>query len=601
MILDDYFERIVILSLPQSRDRAERAQRELRSKKLTESAVVVRAVDGRISRPSGWWQAGNGSWGCMQSHYRVVQDALLDGVKTLLVLEDDCIWQMDAAERLAEFLPQVPSDWGQIYLGGQHRNGHLPQMLPESSCVMKVRRAHRTHAYAISTEAMVPFLQHILYAPDYIEAAQKNGWHWHVDHQLERAQNRGDWTTYCPSWWLAGQGENHSLISGRQNKDQWWQLNSVSDFSRFPLIICDGRPDTEQQKWMHFGKNLMKSDPIVDVGVRDCSSAEDLSRILRSLATEAISDQRLPAILNYHEKADWAKAEWPGPVLYLGDFPDLEGLCHYPQSRIIPHPWWNPKHAPRITVEEPSDSTDQLNAAEAPEQVHQVWIGAKVMPPRLAAYCETIRQAFPGWKYRFWVEEDMEQLSQNSLFPEIVRGDTTLGIGIRADIVRLEILRQHGGIYLDVDFEALRPDLRPLFQRQGCFYYADEQAGHPTNALLGTHETYNGVVELYLRRIAARLRKDPQGESVLWTTGPQGFSEALGGWTDGEWTKQEVYAVNGEAVADVYAAGSLIAIYAEVACPYSHRGGSFAAFDPANSPQAWLAHHWSNTWRSNIL
>lgn len=63
MILDDYFERIVILSLPQSRDRAERAQRELRSKKLTESAVVVRAVDGRISRPSGWWQAGNGSWG----------------------------------------------------------------------------------------------------------------------------------------------------------------------------------------------------------------------------------------------------------------------------------------------------------------------------------------------------------------------------------------------------------------------------------------------------------------------------------------------------------------------------------------------------------
>lgn len=344
VVFDRHFDRVALISLPEATDRADRALSELRGKGLSEAVTVFRAVDGRVCPPSDWWPSGPGAWGCMQSHYRLVQDALLDGVESLLVIEDDCIWQNDAAAMAEEFLSQVPDDWGQIYFGGQHREGLRPTWIDGKPAVQKAHSVHRTHAYAIHRRAMPQFLKHIVYAPDYITAAKaRKPQKRHIDHQLEVAHRRGDWPVYCPSFWLAGQGENHSGINGKSWPTAWWHMSWRENYRRLPIVICDREPTDGERKWLHFGKHIDPGDATIDIGVRDSSDSTDLTGIFEKIASEAYGRQVLPAMHGgWPQKTEWLRTRWSVPVLMLSDNPDLEALCDYPASKIVRHDWFNP-------------------------------------------------------------------------------------------------------------------------------------------------------------------------------------------------------------------------------------------------------------------
>src|SRR5512139_232188 len=61
-----------------------------------------RAIEGDKCPHPAWWRAGNGAWGCLMSHLRLAQDALMDGLPSYLVFEDDAVFSPDFAERLPE-------------------------------------------------------------------------------------------------------------------------------------------------------------------------------------------------------------------------------------------------------------------------------------------------------------------------------------------------------------------------------------------------------------------------------------------------------------------------------------------------------------------
>lgn len=602
MILDTYFDRIIIISLPGAETRAERALRELREKNLSDTAVVVRGIDGKICAPSAWWQAGGGAWGCMRSHHRAVEDALMDGVEALLVIEDDTVWQTHAAAMVEEFMQGVPGDWGQIYFGGQHRTSMRPQRVGNSASVMRAKSIHRTHAYAISKRCMGKMLQHILYCPDYEEAnsPQKpdaSRYKAHVDHQLERAHRRGDWPVYCPSWWLAGQGENQSHINGRSMPEKWWQLSWGEAHRRMPIVICDRAPSPEEMKQLHFGRHLDAKDPTVDVGVVGCATAADLLRVMGQVAEEALADQRLPALAVHVEKpllTQWIADGWIGPVLRLSEDPDLATITDFAVSHAIHHDWFNPR-APRVVIsDDPSESTDATAAVHARQRVNQIWIGGEEIPARLAAYTETVRAAFPAHEYKLWTEEDMPALARNAVFPGIVV-DRDFPVGMRSDIVRLEILRQFGGIYFDTDFEMLQPDLGALFARPNCFYYGDEKSGRPSNAMMAATAPHHPVVEFYLRRIAPGLEIPADLWETVNLTGPGKLREILNLWVM-SWENPEPLMAGAERLGSYYAGGSVAGFWQETWYPYHYTAETWATFDPAKYPSARGAHHWEGGW-----
>lgn len=303
--LSDYFERICILNLPYKPERRERLTRHLAEQGFEKNITWMRSYSGDKMPPPAWWNAGNGAWGCHLSHARVLAEAIADGIENVLILEDDVVFQPDAAPLLKGFMKQVPEDWGQIYLGGQHLKD--PTTVVGSPFVLRCHCVNRTHAFAVHKRAMVRMHQHIWHAPDYMQ--RPGGWH--IDHQLGVAHERGDWPVYGPSYWIAGQDAEWSNISGRYNSRHWWHPRTWS--KHLPFIWVPPSVGTSlhgDERWLHGGYNL-KPNTFEDIGLDVAAISDDrLSAWLDVAAREALDIEKLPAVQHPYIGIDRLKRIW---------------------------------------------------------------------------------------------------------------------------------------------------------------------------------------------------------------------------------------------------------------------------------------------------
>lgn len=96
-----------------------------------------------------------------------------------------------------------------------------------------------------------------------------------------------------------------------------------------------------------------------------------------------------------------------------------------------------------------------------PRVCHMIWIGDQ-LPPYLAELAATFTAHHPGWQVRWWHEDEIDALEMapeiRDLYdqaPGIVTADSVLQF--RSDLARYLILRQHGGLYADVDYRWQQP------------------------------------------------------------------------------------------------------------------------------------------------
>jgi GR25 family glycosyltransferase involved in LPS biosynthesis len=221
--LTDLFDRVYVINCAHRPDRLEDTKKHLEETKMADNDKVhyYPAIIGDWTTCPADWRSGKGAWGCLRSHQRILEDVLhtrddrgqltLDNV---LIMEDDIIFKDKALQKLNEFMEVVPDDWGQIYLGGQHRRTKVETSLPN---VVIGKSVNRTHAYAVNKPTFEELYRHISYASDYRKTTK------HIDHQLELAHRREDWKVYCPKEWIVGQRAGSSNINGRVNKTKFWQ------------------------------------------------------------------------------------------------------------------------------------------------------------------------------------------------------------------------------------------------------------------------------------------------------------------------------------------------------------------------------------------
>jgi len=330
--LTDHFAKIFVISMDDKADRREALLRNLAETGLAapEDITWVRALPGKRCPAPAWFTAGSAAWGCLQSHLRVVQDAILDSLENYLVLEDDVYFHATAGVELERLMAGVPADWGQIYLGGQHLRA--PEAVEGQPFLFRCRNVNRTHAFALRGSAFAAFQQHITHAPDYIGRGD-----WHIDHQLGIAHGREEWTTYAPTWWLAGQAEGASNISGKTNPRFWWQYEGFS--RNLPFTWIDPSDTALDQEALlqrfHFG-NTLKPGTVEDEGLDACvDSPLKLGDFLRLVAREAMDRWKIPAIRHprigmteigylwsagvqaYEPERAGSLAEYPGNGLFL--------------------------------------------------------------------------------------------------------------------------------------------------------------------------------------------------------------------------------------------------------------------------------------------
>jgi len=219
MEISHFFDRIVIINLKRRPDRLFTFWGEIdRHQWPFMKPQVFEAVDGSggvVPLPSDW-TAGAGAWGCMQSHRQVLERALMDDVKQLLVLEDDICLRPSFLEEITEFLRRIPSDWDQLMLGGEHV-GRPPHRVKQG--VVRVSRCHRTHAYAVRGRFMKALYKYLV---------STSG---HCDQRIGEIQHRH--RVYAPDPFIFGQNRGKSDIGPSFHSRQFW----APSFGSLPVLL----------------------------------------------------------------------------------------------------------------------------------------------------------------------------------------------------------------------------------------------------------------------------------------------------------------------------------------------------------------------------
>ncbi len=81
-----------------------------------------------------------------------------------------------------------------------------------------------------------------------------------------------------------------------------------------------------------------------------------------------------------------------------------------------------------------------------PRIIHQIWVGGNI-PPHLKDLSEQWKNICKsnGWEYYLWDDTNI------NIFPNENIGKTK-NFGQKSDILRYDILKKYGGIYVDIDF-----------------------------------------------------------------------------------------------------------------------------------------------------
>jgi mannosyltransferase OCH1-like enzyme len=91
-----------------------------------------------------------------------------------------------------------------------------------------------------------------------------------------------------------------------------------------------------------------------------------------------------------------------------------------------------------------------------PKIIHQTWKSHDV-PKEFIPFQERVRSLHPDWEYRLWTDEDNLAFVRDKT-PHLYNTYISLPKNImRADMIRYVIMSKIGGLYLDLDYEMLKP------------------------------------------------------------------------------------------------------------------------------------------------
>lgn len=94
-----------------------------------------------------------------------------------------------------------------------------------------------------------------------------------------------------------------------------------------------------------------------------------------------------------------------------------------------------------------------------PKIIHQYWsTQGPPMPDWQRGFPLAWMAMNPGWEYRFWDESNVPHLDNEELFYGAEGFAPRRNIPqFRSDVLRYELLHRFGGVWIDTDFEPLRP------------------------------------------------------------------------------------------------------------------------------------------------
>jgi hypothetical protein len=152
-----------------------------------------------------------------------------------------------------------------------------------------------------------------------------------------------------------------------------------------------------------------------------------------------------------------------------------------------------------------------------PRRIHFIWLGSP-LPKRYAKNIETWKKFHPDWKFKVWTDKDVKpfKLYNKAAF------DAAKNYGEKSDIWRYEILYRYGGLYVDTDFECLKPF--ESFHHNIEFYAGIDHCpvAQVNNALIGSRPKHP-ILKSCIKNIQ-QGPGDSEFHRILNQTGPIHFT-----------------------------------------------------------------------------
>jgi GR25 family glycosyltransferase involved in LPS biosynthesis len=101
------------------------------------------AYDGKQLNLTNEYNLKPGEIGIIKSNLDIIKDAKKNNYKTILIIEDDCVF-FDEIINFEDYFKLLPSDWDMLYMGGNH-NTHMG-VKPPLKINDKVVKLHSTYS-----------------------------------------------------------------------------------------------------------------------------------------------------------------------------------------------------------------------------------------------------------------------------------------------------------------------------------------------------------------------------------------------------------------------------------------------------------------------
>ena len=148
------FELKVCINLDRRPERWQRMQRALTDHDIGPVQRFA-AIDGNETVLPANWKHTAGAYGCLLSHVQVVREARDAGVSSVLIFEDDVVFDPQFKDKFASFSQELPSDWDMLFLGALHKDE--PVRISEHTG--RITKANSTFAYAIRNTVFDAFIE----------------------------------------------------------------------------------------------------------------------------------------------------------------------------------------------------------------------------------------------------------------------------------------------------------------------------------------------------------------------------------------------------------------------------------------------------------
>lgn len=151
-----------------------------------------------------------------------------------------------------------------------------------------------------------------------------------------------------------------------------------------------------------------------------------------------------------------------------------------------------------------------------PKIIHQIWVSDRPMPMDAVTNKQSCRNIHKNWQYKLWTDKELKEAGydKHPLY-KAFQGNRIM----QKEIVELQILRDHGGVVLDLDFICLQP-LDELHHKYS-FYSGLKPPSHSmkrpvlTASVIGS-EKNNPILDKTLQIASEKIKAfDEQNNSYL--------------------------------------------------------------------------------------